>query len=271
MDTIKELWEKGIAYFTEQGISEGLAIAYIAVGILIVIMAIVALVMRIMVVVRYMSSNRTECSSGKTSFQVAREALDKCGLSHIKVKKASFLRAWFIGNCYSITKKTVFLRGLIADKCSLTAVGLALQKVGVAKLCESGSKSAKTRNFMQIVGLFGPFLFLPILIAGVAIDYFIFNTFGMFSIIAIVISLVILSSGFVVTLLNIPVEKKANKLALEMIDESGVCTPEEKVKIKKVLDTYIIAYICEFILTVLRIVQLILEIVMNVQKNSNNN
>ena len=263
-ETIKNL----IAYFSDKGIDTWLAVAYIIVSALVVIMAIVALVMWIMVAVRYSKTNKKKISSGKTSFDVAREMLDKCGLQHVQVKRASFLRAWIYGNCYSITKKTVFLRKNIADKDTVTAVGLALQKVGIAKMCETDGKMAKTRNIFQILGLFGPFLFVPFILIGVVLDMLIFDAFGAFSVVGIAIGLVFLAAGFVVTLLNIPVEKKANDMALEMIDESGLMTEEERAMIKKVFDTYIIAYVMDFIVTVLRIIQLILEILMKTQSSS---
>ena len=259
---------KIIDYFSNKGIDTGLAIAYIIVSALVVIMAIVALIMWIMVAVRYSKTNKKHISSGRTSFEVAREMLDKCGLKHVQVKKAGFFRAWFYGNSYSMIKKTVFLRKNIADKATVTAVGLALQKVGIAKMCETDGKMAKMRNIFQIIGLFGPFMFIPFILIGVFLDILLFDTFGAFSIVGIAIGLIFLAGGFIVTLLNIPVEKKANDMALEMIDESGLMTEEERAMIKKVFDTYIIAYIMDFIVTVLRIIQIILEILMKTQSSS---
>ena len=52
-----------------------------------------------------------------------------------------------------------------------------------------------------------------------------------------------------------------------MIDEAHYASEEERATIKKLFDTYIIAYICEFIVTILRILQLVLEIVMRVQSS----
>ena len=262
--------EKAIAYFTDLGVSRGLAIAYLIVSTLLVVMAIVALIMWIRVAVVYFSTNKTQSSSGKNCMQIAREALDKEGLHHIQVKKASLLRGWILGNCYSITKKTVFLRGSIAGKNSLTAIGVALQKVGIAKLCESGDTKARTRNVLQIVGLFGPILFIPIMLIGMIIDLLVFEALGTFSFISIALGLFVVLAGFLTTLLNIPVEKKANKMAMEMLDTCGLFEDEEKAQIKRVLDTYIVAYICDFIVSVLRVVQLVLEIVMSNQISSNN-
>ena len=259
-----------IKFLTDRGVSYGLAVAYLVVSALIVIMAVVYVIMWLLVLVRYLKTNRMTCSGGKTSCEVAKEVLAASGLGHIKVMRANFFRAWFFGNCYSITKKTIFLRRNIYDRNSLTAVGLALQKVGVAKMCEGNVKMAKARNYMQIVGIFGPFLFIPIILIGGLIDIFLFQSIGTFSIASIIIGLVILLAGFVVTFLNIPVEKKANNMALEMLESTGVCNAEERKQIKKVLNTYIIAYICDFILTILRIAQIVLEIVINSQINKNN-
>ena len=264
------LWEEAIKFFTEKGVSRGLAITYIIISLLLVIMAVVAFVMWIIVAIKYFAGNRKETSNGKNGLQVAREMLDKAGLQHIKVQKANIFRALFFGNCYSITKKTIFLRGMIANKKSLTSVGLALQKVGIAQLCESGNKTAITRNGMQIVNLFGPILFLPIVLIGAVIDFLLFKVFGIFSIIAIAISVVILVAGFVVTLLNIPVEKKANQMALETMQKTGVLNEEEQKIVKNVFDAYIVAYVMDFIVAVLRIVQLVLEIVMNAQITKHN-
>ncbi|MBQ8451916.1 MAG: zinc metallopeptidase [Clostridia bacterium] len=260
-----ELWEKGITYFTDMGVTRGLATTYIIVSILIVLMALVALVMRIIVVIKYHKGNNMTTSSGKTSFEVAREALDKAGLKHVQVKKAGWLRAFFIGNCYSITKKTVFLRGSIANKNSITAVALALQKVGVAKMVEGKGKAAKVRNVAQILTLVGPILFVPVVLVGFLIDLLVFNALGAFSIVGIVIGLLLVFAGFVETLLNIPVEKKANEMALQMIKETHVLNAEETEVVKEVFSAYMVAYVCEFIIAVLRVVQIILEIVMNSQ------
>lgn len=262
--------EELIKYFTEQGVSRGLAITYIVVSALLVVMAIVALVMRIMVVFKYHKGNHTKTKSGKTSFQVAEEALSKLGLKDVKVKKAGFFRAFFIGNSYSISQNTIFLRPSIANKDSITAVSLALQKVAIAKMHHEGKSSVKIRNTAQVLTLVGPILFVPVVLLGFLIDILLFKNFGVFSVVGIAIGLVLVAAGFVQTFLNLPVEKKANTIALEMIDKTGVLDKSEREIAKKVFDAYIIAYVCEFIVAILRVVQIVLEIVMNSQINSKN-
>ena len=256
-----------IHFFTDQGISKGLAIAYLVVLGLVVLMGIVCLIMWIRVCGKYYKNNKVPISTGRSSFDVAREALARCGLTNIEVKRSGFIRAWIFGNSYSVIRKTIFLRRRIADKNSLTAVGVALQKVGVAKLCEGDMKAAKARYYLQLLGIFGPLLFIPIIFIGMVVDLILFQHYGTISIASLAVGGAILGLGFVATLLNIPVEKKANELALEMIEESKVCTEEEKEKIAGILKAYLVAYICDFILTVLRILLFILEILMKVQGN----
>ena len=266
---IKTFFTKGVTVFTDLGVSEWLAWTYLVISILVIIMAVVALVMWIFVAIRYYGSNRKTLKSGQNSFQIGRQMLDKAGLYDVQIKKAGFLRAWVYGNYYDMKKKTVFIRKRIADKNSITSVGLVLQKVGVAKLCESGDTKSVVRYKMKKLGIFGPLLFIPFILIGAILDIIIFQKTGAFSTVSLVISLVLLAAGFIETMLNIPVEKKANKMALEMIDETGVMTEDERKQIKKVFDTYIVAYVCDFIVTVLRIIQLILEIAMNSQISSN--
>lgn len=263
------IWEKMINYFTELGISRGLAITYIIVSALIVIMAVLVVVMRIYLIFAYQKGNKQETHSGKTSNEVARDALDKAGLQHIQVKKAGLLRAFVYGNCYSITKKTIFLRRGIYNKNSITAVAMALQKVGVAKMCESGDVKTRTRNTMQILSLFGPLLFIPFAVLGFAIDYLLFNSIGVFSAIGLAMAWILVIAGFVATMLNLPVEKKANNVAIEIIKKTGVLTEDEIAVVKKVFKAYIVSYVCEFIVAVLRIVQIVLEIIMNSQIKKN--
>lgn len=81
--------------FSDKGVSRELAITYIIVSAVLVLLALVCLVMRIVVIVKYQDGNHQKTKNGKTSSQVAREALDKAGLAHIKVEKAGWLRAFF--------------------------------------------------------------------------------------------------------------------------------------------------------------------------------
>ena len=253
--------EENIETTVGEQFSDALVAAYFAVGAALLIMAAVAIVMWIFVMIRYTSTNNMTLQSGEDSFSAARKMLNKFGLFDIEVKTAGFFRAWIYGNYYDMKSKTIYLRSNIFEKNSITAVGLALQKVGVAKLCEDGDPKAVTRYKMKKLGVFGPFLFIPLILLGAIFDMLIFYDLSYISMAGIVLGIVFVIAGFIETLLDIPVEKKANEMALEMIDESGYMTEEEKAGLKKVFDTYIVAYICDFIVTILRMIQLVIKLI----------
>ena len=252
------------------GATGPLAVAYTVVTILVVIMAIVAGIMKIVVMVRYAKANKMHISSNLTGVEAARYILDKAGYPNVTVKKAGFWRELIFGNYYNVLTKTIYLRSVlfqIDDRRSVTSTAVAVQKAAIAKLCEDGDRQTLTRNRLSLIGIFGPFLFIPLLLLGFVLDFIVLQTNGILSLIFLAGGGLLLVAGFIVTLLNIPVEKKANALALEMMEEYGLANEEELPVMKKVFDTYIISYVCDFILEVLRIVQFILEIAVSIKKD----
>ncbi len=252
-------------------VSEGLVIAYLVVTALIAVMGVVALVMRLLVFFRYSKANRTPIECSMTGIEAARYVLDQAGLQHIKVKKAGLIREGIFGNYYNVLTKTIYLRswlGKIDKKQTVTSVALGVQKAALARLCEEGDEKTKLRGRLSLIGIFGPLLFVPILIAGVAIDYFLFKDTSIVSVVCLGLDGILLLVGFVVTYLNIPVEKQANALAIQMLKEYGLANESELLVIEKVYQAYILQYIADFILEVLRIIQWILEILIKMNKKS---
>ena len=256
----------------EWGISVPLAVAYLIVSVLVIIMAIVAAVMKIMIWIRYRRANKMPISNEMTGIETAQYVLDREGLSpEVTVRKAGLIREAIFGNYYNVVTKKIYLRsvlGKIDKKKTVTSTALAVQKVAVAKLCESGDQQAITRGRLQLLGLFGPFLFIPIVLIGAVLDAVLMNGNGVLSLGGIALSGIILVFGVIVTGLNIPVEKRANALALELLEKHGLATGDEIEVMRKVYDTYIISYICDFILELLRIIQWILEIFIKAKSNN---
>lgn len=264
-----KLYDAGIdqIFSSSDPVSNALMVAYIIVSALVVIAAIAALVMWIVVWLKYRRGNKQTLQSGKNSIEMARQILDKAGLYDVQVKPAGFFRALVFGNHYNMGKKTIYLRKNIVNNNTITSVGLALQKVGVAQLCESGDKKAVIRYKSIWLSLFAPMLFIPTVLVGFCIDLFLIGKLTAISIVTLIIGLIIVCSGFVATLLTIPVEKKANEMALKTIDETGIFTNEERNIIKDVFDAYITAYILDFIVAVLRVIQVILKIIISARSS----
>ena len=131
-------------------------------------------------------------------------------------------------------------------------------------------KAFRTRSLLQMIGVFGPILFIPLVIVGVIID--IATGFTKIPSLALLgVGLAFFICSFVFTMLNIPVEKKANKEALEFLQGSDMLTEDEQHEVAKVLRGYLIAYVIDFIINVLKLIQLILKIVLQVALSKKNN
>ena len=152
-----------------------LEIALIVVGILIMFVGLASGITSVWLIVKYYRFNRRENSLGLTGIQIARKILDDNGLEHIKVKRTGSL---LFGNSYSHYFKKVRLRGLIRHETSLTSIGLGAQKAALAILDKEGDEDMKKRVRLVPLITFGPFAFIPLILVGGALDYFIFNGNG---------------------------------------------------------------------------------------------
>ena len=238
---------------------DGLEIAYIVVGILLGIAVIAALIAQIVVIIGYWRGNRTQNLLGMTGGEFARKLLDENGMQDVKVKKCTILRTLLFGNHYSIARKTVFLRILTINKASVTSVALAAQKVALAEQHRDGNKKMIVRGRLQGLGVFAPALFIPLVIVGILLDLFVFESLFM-TLIVLVLGVLFISFSSVVILLNIPVEKSAMKRAEEML--APYLTAEEAATVKKVYRSYMVEYVMQFLVALLRIIQLILKILL---------
>jgi Zn-dependent membrane protease YugP len=254
------------------GASPALTAAYLVVGVLIMIMSVVCLVLEIRVWLCYRKANKRGISTNMTGIESARYVLDQAGLTQVKVRKAGFIREAIFGNYYNVVTKTIYLRswlGKIDNKTSVTSTALGVQKAAIARLCEEGDEQAKMRGKLSLLGIFGPLLFIPIILIGMIIDYLVMKDITIISYASMAFSGLLLVAGFIVTWLNIPVEKRANALALRMMRDYGLANEDELEMMAEVYDAYILSYIAQFILEVLRVVQWILEIIIRMQnKNS---
>lgn len=244
--------------------ADGLEIAYIAVGILLGIAVVVALIAQLVVIVGYWRGNRTQNSVGISGGEFARKLLDENGLQEVQVKRCTLLRTLLFGNHYSIARKTVFLRIMTINKTSVTSVAIAAQKVALAEQHRDGNKKMIVRGRLQGIGVFAPSLFLPLVIAGILMDLFVFKNLFM-TVIVLILGILFIVFAFVVTILNIPVEKSAMKRALEML--GAYLTAEEMTMVKKVYRSYLIEYVMQFIVALLRLIQLILKAILAVRKD----
>ncbi|MDD3213272.1 MAG: zinc metallopeptidase, partial [Eubacteriales bacterium] len=100
-----------------------LIVTMILLGLL-VVASVIAGIITLALGIKYWRYNRKPVQSGLTGIEAARKLLDESGLENVQVQQAGFLRALIYGNYYSRRAKTVFLRRNIANRNSVTAVGV---------------------------------------------------------------------------------------------------------------------------------------------------
>lgn len=244
-----------------------LEIALLVVGVLIAIVGMVSGITSIWLTVKYFRFNRRENSLGLTGIEIARKILDDNGLVHIKVKRAGSL---LFGNSYSHYFKKVRLRGLIRHETSLTSMGIGAQKAALAILDKEGDEDMRKRIRLVPLITFGPFAFIPLILIGGVLDYFVFNGNGICTLVLGAIGLLFYVYSVVLSVLTLKTEKKAQNRAYDILKRDYHITAEELSALKELFHLYNIQYINDIILSSLELLYTILEIAIAVKGNADN-
>ncbi len=248
-----------------------IVIILICVGSVLLGAEIFAFVARVLVFHRYRKGNKQQVAIGYTGYQAARAFLDLNGLNDVEVKKCGFWRMLFYGNSYSSRKKTIYLRKNIMNKASVTAVALALQKVALVIQHKEGDKGTKLRTALQPFLPFAPIMFFPIILIGVIFDLILKNTQTFVgTIIASIIAISIFLFAVIMTFVIMKVEKRANQRALAIMEKTNFLQPQELVLVRKIFTAYELAYVADFIVSILAFIRIIIKIIAMLLKSSLN-
>ena len=245
-----------------------LEIALMIVGILIVIVGAVSGVISLWLIVKYYKYNRRQNSLGMTGMEIARSILDANGLQKIKVKRTGSL---LFGNSYSHYFKKVRLRGLIRHETSLTSIGMGAQKAALAILDKEGDTDMKKRIRLVPLVTFGPFMFIPLVLVGVVLDFFVFNGEGSICTLALgAIGLLFYVYAIILSVLTLKTEKKAQERAYTILKNDYNVKDEELSALKELFHLYNIQYVNDIILSSLELLYTVLEIAIAVSGNGSN-
>ena len=244
----------------------GIELACMVVSGLIVIGLIAALIVQINLIIKYKNYNKIPLQNGLTSQQTARSMLDANGLQNVQIKKLGFFRRILLfGNHYSVMKKTIYLRQNILDSSSVTAVGIAIQKVCLAIQHKNKDKSFLFRYVMQILTLFTPLLFYGSIAIGLVIDLITKFT-GIPTFVGLLVGLGFYLLTFILQIFDIKVEKKANEQAVAVLQSANIFNEQEVETLKNLLKLYIIADVIALILSILKLILQILKILAKSKK-----
>jgi Zn-dependent membrane protease YugP len=245
----------------------GLQIAIAIVGVLIGIIAFVSVTVSVWLAIKYARFNRKENSAHLTGEEVARKVLDDHDLQHIKVKVTGSI---LFGNSYSHYFKKVRLRRFTRHKTSVTALGMGAQKACLAILDKEGDPDMKKQIRLYPLVTFGPFAFIPMLVVGVLLDYFVFYQHGICTYILGGLGLLFYVYAIVLSVLTLKTEKKAQARAYTVLQRSHLANEEELADLKELFHLYNIQYINDIIMASLELIYTLLKIALVfVNKDSN--
>jgi len=239
-----------------------LQIAIGAVAILLVICAIVSIVISIWLAVSYIKFNKKQNSAHMTGETIARKILDDNGLTNIKVKCSGSI---LFGNSYSHYFKKVRLRRRTWKKESVSSLAMASQKSCLAILDKENDPDMKTRIKLTPVIYFGPVFLIPLIAIGVILDIVIASTDGMCTAVAASLGILIYIASFVMSLMVLKTEKKAQERAYDVVRSSSLATQEEIEDMKALFKLYNIEYVNDMIMSLLELIMRILIIILKAQ------
>lgn len=256
--------------------SDGIAWAMLVVGALIIIFGCIGIGISIVLWFKYHRLNKQQNSCGMTGQEVARKILDDNGLQNIAVKATGSL-IW--GNSYSHYFHKLRLRRFTYKKKSVTSLAMAAQKSSLAILDKEKDSLMKKRNILIPLQFFGPIMFLPLIIIGIAIDLAIAfaakkDPNFIVTFICAGLGLVFYIIAFALTIVILKVETKAQQRSIEILKEEKLANDSEIEDIKGLYKIYNLEYINNMILAFLELVLRVLQIIAAAQgsssKSSNN-
>jgi Zn-dependent membrane protease YugP len=111
-------------------------------------------------------------------------------------------------------------------------------------------------------------MLIPIIRIGVIIDIILFNFSGVVTIIATAIAFSFYIVSFVLSLMVLKTEVKAQERALTILKEENMATEEEREMMKKLFKLYNIDYVNQLIIELLQLILRILMLIAKIQGSS---
>jgi len=248
-----------------KNVSPAIQWAIFIVACLIVLVAIVSACVAIWLAIMYFKYNRRQNSRGISGRDAARQILDSNGLQHIRVSTFGSL---LFGNSYSHYFRKVRIRRLTAKKTSITSLAMGAEKSALAILDKEGDSDMRLRVILTPLMYFGPFAFIPLVVVGVIIDIMVFNFTGVATLVASSIGILIYVISFLLSLMTLKTEIKAQNRACQILASNGMATSEEISMMRDLYKLYNIQYVNDLILEFLQMLLKILQFVAKIQSNS---
>lgn len=180
---------------------------------------------------------------GLTAAQVAREILDRKGLSHVSIEHID----GELTDCYNSELSCIYLSQGVYDSTSVAALGIAAHEAGHAVQYSDAYAPIRWRNALIPVTNIGATLSWPLILLGIflSLQFLIYIGIGLFSL-AVVFQIV-----------TLPIEFNASRRALSALDECAILAQDELVGARKVLNAAALTYVASLLVSIMNLVRLL--------------
>lgn len=211
---------------------------------LIFISILITIVAQIFVSASYSKYKKVQNSKGLTGAEVAREILDKHGLSNVYVTETN----GFLSDHYDPKRKVIRLSKEIYEGTTIASVSVAAHEVGHA------IQDKEEYGFMKFRSAMVPLVNFSSKAGYFAILIGIFFSYTDFLWLGIALEIIIL----LFQLITLPVEFNASSRALNEIEKNNYLVEGEKKGSKKMLSAAAFTYVASVLTTLIEIFRLIL-------------
>ena len=190
----------------------------------------------------YSKYKKKTASKNLTGSDVARQILEKNGLSNVYVVETK----GELTDHYDPTRKVVKLSSEIYSGNSIASISVAAHECGHAIQDKFMRIRAALVPFVNLVSYLGYFGLLVSLFAGVT-GY-------------LKISLITLVATFIFQLVTLPVEFDASKRAMKELEKLGLVSPTDQKGVKSMLSAAAFTYVASLLSTLLNMLRIIIMI-----------
>jgi Zn-dependent membrane protease YugP len=174
---------------------------------------------------------------GMTGAQVARQILDKNGLSDVNVEQVGGK----LNDYYDPRTRVIKLSTPVYNSNSVAAIGVAAHETGHAIQHSVGYSPLKFRNAIIPVSQFGSNAAMFVIIGGL-----IFSQPSL-----LLAGIILFSTVLLFQLITLPVEFNASARAITTLDESGILYEDELKGARKVLTAAALTYVAAMLSTIM--------------------
>ena len=197
--------------------------------------------------INYRKYKQIGVKSGKSGFDVAREILDRNGLSNVLILETQ----GELTDHYDPSKKVVKLSHDIYNGKTIAAVSVASHECGHAIQDKNGYAFLRFRNMIVPLVNFSSKIGYIAIMAGIFLSLVKLVWVGIaFEVIILLFQLV-----------TLPVEFNASSRALKLIKEYGIVSEEEHSGAKKMLTSAALTYVAGVLSTLMEVLRLVLIVV----------